>query len=392
MRKIPLWLVAAGAVFVCGCDIGTDEPVAPFCEGDVLVETVNGDELRTPCSDGMFCNAGGCVATDVKFPDDSGFHDDRCEWWYYTGHLTDGTTEYGFELTVFQYDYEVLFGTPGIGYMCHIAVLDATAGVHYHYDNFALSNSEWTNAPIVLDVDNCRFEMDGYGNDHIMGVIPEGGEKDGLASPWVLDLTVTPQKRATMHGGDGFIPMADTGGTSYYYSYTRMSAQGTIATPTGSVDVTGQAWMDHQWGQFDMVDFKGWDWWSIQTDDNREIMLFQFTDWDGVLCEQAGTIIDADGTATELAGFDDFQITPKRTWTSPWTLGVYPLDWDITISKGDWNLQVVTHVDDQEMYNIAQNYWEGATTVTGTAGGVEVTGVGYTELTGYAKDSLDPLR
>ena len=44
------------------------------------------------------------------------------------------------------------------------------------------------------------------------------------------------------------------------------------------------------------------------------------------------------------------------------------------------------------MYNIAQNYWEGATTITGTSDDGPATGVGYTELTGYAKDDLDPVR
>ena len=53
-------------------------------------------------------------------------------------------------------------------------------------------------------------------------------------------------------------------------------------------------------------------------------------------------------------------------------------------------MHITTDVDDQEMYNPAQNYWEGATTVTGTGDGVPVSGVGYTELTGYASDLLDP--
>lgn len=42
------------------------------------------------------------------------------------------------------------------------------------------------------------------------------------------------------------------------------------------------------------------------------------------------------------------------------------------------------------MHNIAQNYWEGDTAVTGSRDGVAVAGVGYTELTGYATDMLDP--
>ena len=50
---------------------------------------------------------------------------------------------------------------------------------------------------------------------------------------------------------------------------------------------------------------------------------------------------------------------------------------------------MVVGVDDQEMYNPAQNYWEGATTVSGTRDGTPIGGVGYTELTGYASDLLD---
>ena len=56
----------------------------------------------------------------------------------------------------------------------------------------------------------------------------------------------------------------------------------------------------------------------------------------------------------------------------------------------DWDLQVRTAIDDQEMHNIAQNYWEGPTTISGTRGATEVHGVGFTELTGYASDFLDP--
>jgi predicted secreted hydrolase len=401
-------IVTTGLLTACGSDsIATDVdpvndiatgdlvetvvPTASWCEGNDLLETIDGTDVRTPCGEDAYCNADRCVATSIKFPRDAGFHDLRTEWWYYTGHVSNGDQKFGFEITIFQYDFTNFFQVPGLGWMCHVAVLDENAASHYHVDGIKLAPTEWTNEPIVLDVENCRFELGGDGNDHIRGTIPAGYEKDGKASPWTIDLTVQPQKRVVRHGGDGIIPMSADGGTSWYYSYTRLAAAGTISTPTGDVAVTGQAWMDHQWGEFDLVDFKGWDWWSLQFEDGREIMLFQFTDWDDNLAAQAGTIVNADDTLTELEGFDDFQITSLRTWKSPFTLGVYPMDWDITIPKGNWDISVVTAVDDQEMYNIAQNYWEGATTVTGTAAGLPVSGVGYTELTGYAKDDLDPV-
>ena len=369
----------------------------PSCDEDTLLTCDEDILTRTPCPEGTFCNLDHCQETTVRFPDDAGFHEERSEWWYYTGHLSDesGTKHYGFEVTLFQYDM-ASFSLTGNGYMCHVAITDEVAKEHYHVDTLALTSGEWTNDPIVLEFEYCRFELDGNGNDHVYGIIPEGEEKDGKASPWVLDITVVPQKRRAYHGGDGIIPMSDSGGTSWYYSYTRLSAQGTLTTPEGDVSVSGQAWMDHQWGEFDISEFRGWDWWSMQFDDGWEVMLFQFTDWDGNLASQAGTLIDAEGNTTELEGFADFTVTPRRQWESPHTDGVYPLDWDIRIEPvGQWpgmDLVVTTAVDDQEMTNPAQNYWEGSTKLEARFDDRDEVqfGVGYTELTGYATDLLDP--
>lgn len=373
-----------------GDDAATCAPGAAACDGDDRVACVDGAPVRTPCGPDAYCSHGECVATSIRFPDDAGFHAERTEWWYYTGHLAAGERRWGFEVTIFQYDFETLFDIAGYGYMCHVAVTDKVAGEHYHNDIVDLKTTTWTNDPIVLEVADCRFEMDGHGRDHVVGVIHEGWEKDGKASPWVIDLVVEPRKRPVRHGTDGIIPMSAARGTSWYYSFTRLDATGTLTTPDGDFAVTGQAWMDHQWGDFDVVDFKGWDWWSMQFEDGWEVMLFQFTDWDGHLALKAGTIADPDGNLTPLDGMDAFTITPLRTWASPHTDGVYPLDWDVAIPGHGWTLAVRTAIDDQEMHNIAQNYWEGDTTVTGTRDGTPVTGVGYTELTGYATDLLDP--
>jgi len=364
--------------------------VAPACDGEVRVACEGGTTVRVPCGDDAYCNGGECVPTSIRLPRDAGPHTDRTEWWYYTGHLADGDRRWGFEVTIFQYDFIELFQTEGLGYMCHVAVTDKTAGEHYHRDVIDLKTTEWTSDPIVLEVADCRFEIGGDGRDHVVGEIAAGWEKDGKASPWRIDLEVEPTKRVVRHGTDGVIPMADTGGTSWYYSYTRLAASGRLTTPDGVHEVTGLAWMDHQWGDFDLVDFKGWDWWSVQLDDGWEAMLFQFTDWNGALAVKAGTLVDPDGGLTALEGMDAFTIVPLRTWASPHTDGAYPLDWDIVIPAQGWTLAVRTAIDDQEMYNIAQNYWEGDTTATGTRDGVPISGVGYTELTGYATDLLDP--
>ena len=383
---------ATGDAFDATAALPCTPTATTTCDGNDVLACADGVQQRQPCGVDAYCNFGACVAATIHLPQDAQPHTERSEWWYYTGHLTSGEHHWGFEITVFQYDMAFLTQQSGFGYMCHVAVVDKDIRQHYHTDSISFTPQIWNVTPIVLEVDNCHFELGGDGHDHIRGQIPKGMEKDHNADPWTIDLTVEAKKRPTFHGTDGIIPMSANAGTSWYYSYTRLAATGTLSTPTGDFAVTGQAWMDHQWGQFDIQDFKGWDWWSTQFDDGHEIMLFQFTDWDGKLVSQAGTIVDPQGNATALEGLDAFHVTSLRKWASPHTDGIYPLDWDITIAKMAWQISVKTSVDDQEMWNAAQNYWEGETTLGGTRGGLPVTGVGYTELTGYATDLMDPKK
>lgn len=365
-----------------------------WCEGNVSYSCVEGKVIVNECGAQAYCNFGTCVASAFELPKDGAPHQNIIEWWYYTGHVKDETHSFGFELALFQQDMEDLLGKPvspdeRFGYMCHIAVLDKDKGQHAYTQGIGTKYTSWSSNPIDMETLNCHVELSGDGHDHIIGTIPDGEEKKGLPGEWRFDLTVDSIKPVAHHGIDGLIPMS-VAGDSYYYSFTRMDAAGQVTTPDGTFDVTGQAWMDHQWGDFETMAFKGWDWWSMQFEDGWEIMLFQFRDWDGVLVEQSGTLVDPEGNSTALDGLDAFQVTSLRTWASSETDGVYPLDWDITIQELNWNIQVRTDVDAQEMPNFAKNYWEGAVRLSGTRSGEAVSGLGYVELTGYATDIMGP--
>ena len=45
--------------------------------------------------------------------------------------------------------------------------------------------------------------------------------------------------------------------------------------------VTGEAWMDHQWGDFATYQEGGWDWFAVQLDDGTDVMLYLIRDADG---------------------------------------------------------------------------------------------------------------
>ncbi len=241
----------------------------------------------------------------------------------------------------------------------------------------------------MVDVDNCSIQLGGDGHDHIRGIIPEGKETGGHPGSWTVELDLVPQKHPAMHGGNGLEGMGPDN-FSYYYSYTRLQASGTVKTSEGEFDVSGIGWMDHQWGDFDVNAFKGWDWFSMQFDDRYEIMLDQLRDSDSVVVQRAGTIVDPQGNLTFLDGLDAFGVASKRSWASTHTDGIYPLDWDVTIGTMNFSVQVRTPIDDQEMYNPIKNYWEGAVTLSGSRGGKTIQGVGYVELTGYATDGTVP--
>ena len=64
-----------------------------------------------------------------------------------------------------------------------------------------------------------------------------------------LDLSLASRKPPALHDDDGWIDFGDAGG-SYYYSRTAMTATGTVTLGDRTLASTGDAWFDHQWGDF----------------------------------------------------------------------------------------------------------------------------------------------
>src|SRR5947207_3668385 len=83
-----------------------------------------------------------------------------------------------------------------------------------------------------------------------------------------------------LHNGHGLLPFSNLG-FSYYYSRTRMALSGSLIDHNQPLRVSGEAWMDHQWGNFLTVGGGGWDWFSIQLDNNTEMMLYFIRDSSG---------------------------------------------------------------------------------------------------------------
>ena len=184
----------------------------------------------------------------------------------------------------------------------------------------------------------------------------------------------------------------DPGNASHYYSLTRMPTTGRIRVGERTVTIRGTSWMDHEFGTSALdAGTRGWDWFALQFDDGRELMLYQLRLDDGRPNPfSSGTLVEPDGRTVPLA-VGDFTVTPTRTWRSPGSGATYPVEWDVRVPKAGLELTVRAAVDAQELRTRRSTnvtYWEGAVRVEGRAGSPSpaepLTGVGYLEMTGYS--------
>ena len=89
---------------------------------------------------------------------------------------------------------------------------------------------------------------------------------------------------------DGWVDFGPAGG-SYYYSRTRMPASGSVVLDGERLAVTGEAWFDHQWGDFITVGGGGWDWFAVNLDDGTDVTLSLVRDADGSYPLVYGTLV-----------------------------------------------------------------------------------------------------
>lgn len=311
----------------------------------------------------------------VRFPEDEAPHDMLTEWWYYTGHLfTEEGDRYGFEYVIFQANR----GAFPSYYAAHFAITDNPSGT-FHFDEKAGPGAALEAA------EGFNLDLDGWTMSGVLGTDRLAAEMVGYA----IDLSLTATKPPALHNDIGYVEFGPAGG-SYYYSRTNMEVTGTLTVNDEPLTVTGEAWMDHQWGNFISVGAGGWDWFSVQLENNQELTISLIFDAAHNIVMSYGTFVVEDGSVENLET-GDFTVTSTDTWESPDTGAIYPSRWTIDVPDRDWSIELVPSMPQQELDTTASTgviYWEGEVEVSGTIGDAPVQGLGYVELTGYASDSM----
>ena len=323
------------------------------------------------------------------FPRDHFNHPEfQTEWWYYTGNVksADGR-RFGFELTFFRQGVDR--GSKPAGpwdvrdlYLAHLALSDLNGGnfVHAERTNRAGPGIAGASEP-ERRVWNGNWQITWQGDRQFLQAID-----DSFAIHFMLHSAKPP----VIHGQNGVSQKAEgRGRASHYISLTRLDTVGAVTLNGENFHVTGTAWMDHEFFTHQLEpDQVGWDWLSIQFEDNTELMLFNIRRKGGSIDPySAGTFVDARGNATHLAR-NDFTMQPADSvWSSPATHAAYPLRWKISVTKLNLQMECSTSLPSQEIASSSAGfvpaYWEGSVLLAGSKGGVPIAGLGYLEMTGY---------
>jgi predicted secreted hydrolase len=331
------------------------------------------------------------------FPRDHAAHPGyQSEWWYYTGHLrAPGGRTFGYELTFFRFGLRP--GDPPLRagssrwrgdqlYPAHFAITDEQGQQFFYTERFAreaLGMGGASSQRLSVHAGDWSLEGVPLADPRLERMrlrATDGGN--------ALDLVQTPVKPPAIHGFGGISRKAGCAScASHYYSYTRLSTRGTLTYGGVRYAVEGISWMDHEYGTSELqADQAGWDWFSLQLDDGRELMLYLLRRKDGsVTPESSGSLIERDGRVRHLP-LAAFEVTVPfgAHWRSPHTGAKYPSRWRVHIPEAGLDLRLTPTVADQELASTTGgvSYWEGAVTVKDARNAP--VGTGYVELTGYA--------
>ena len=368
----PFLFLASSLLALALVACGGEQPIAPTSIAAMTL-TPTQTPLPTATKTPQLVTKAAPPATKstvVNLPDDEGAHLTPIEWWYFNGSLTDDTgAEYSFHYVTFQ---SVLPNglTPRL---LQLSWADHGKKVYLTDERPALPLLETTKGDFAFRVND--WSMAGDGREYSMAF---------NVSDYSVELESTSTKPAILHQVTGLVDLGRAG-ESYYYSRTRLTTSGTLTIGQEERQVSGVAWMDHQWGDFSTAPV-GWDWLSLQLDDGSDLMVSIV--WDSTGHQPIisyGTYVHPSGQSRNVPG-GDISLTATGSWTSEVTETTYPVGWDLAVKSLDLELTLTPVLLDSEFSMskfVPQAYWEGAVTVAGTQSGQSVAGRGFAELVGY---------
>lgn len=322
----------------------------------------------------------------MQFPRDYGSHpESRTEWWYVTGHASSGTgadaREFGFQVTFFRSRVDATqamksaFAARQLIF-AHAALTDLKGGKLLHDQRIARAGMGVASASEQdTDVKLRDWSFVRQGGSYVASTSSQDFE---------LALRFAPTQAVLLQGDAGLSRKGPKPGeSSYYYSEPQLKTQGRITLHGQAFEVTGTAWLDHEWSEtYLSPDAVGWDWLGMNLADGSALTAFRLRDRAGGAVWAGGSYRSSAG-ALRVFGPDEVSFEPGRTWKSPSTQASYPVDWTLRTPSGRFTVRAL--LDNQELDSRGSTgavYWEGLSDLLDERGAR--VGRGYLEMTGYA--------
>jgi predicted secreted hydrolase len=289
----------------------------------------------------------------VTFPRDEGYHPEATyEWWYLNSHLT---SKEGRNYSL----VECFFPSHLLSMLA-----DTTSGKLLY--NIGTQHLDFSASTSLLNVKYGRSWWK-QTSDNPLGYTMHVDTGDFSA-----DLVMEALKKPMLIDGTGQIREGLLG-RSYYYARPRLRIEGSLEIEKRKIDVNGIAWIDRQWGEWEWSGLGTWRWFSIQLENNVDILAIQITNplTSGVNSESF-TISDETGKTKVLR---KFTVKELGKWCSPDSKQVYGNEWTINVPE-HCEFHVKSVFAEQETM---KGLWEGVCTVEGTYYGKRVVGKAFTE-------------
>jgi len=322
----------------------------------------------------------------INFKVDEGKHKEVIDWWYFNGILKGKNENFSYMTCLFKMNPKeapIIKSLPGFAknkvgelFSSHNVITNLKTGetIKHVHDIVRISDDSFTRPLLFVDyspIYPIKTKYESY-------EIKEKHPFDYVIKTPVLDIDLKSTKIPLLEDNKGFFKYKNY--YTYYYSLTNLKTNGLLKWKNKWINVKGKSWHDHQW--MNKVYFgEIWDWFSIQLENNEELVCGRLRDRNGKKWGYFATKIDNDG---KMKSTHNLEFIPSNYWTSKKTKLKYPIEWRIKIK--DWKMEITAKAcnKNQEMIFGPIKYWEGP--LQYELNRKKITGCGFGEFVGRKED------
>jgi Lipocalin-like domain/CrtC N-terminal lipocalin domain len=202
-----------------------------------------------------------------------------------------------------------------------------------------------------------------------------------FSTDWgAIDIILEAKGPALYYGGLGSFKLL--GEVQFQFALPDMHTTGTLTFEGRTMQISGESWLDRQWGGLPDLRFNRWSWMNLGMPNGDKVAIWDARSADGTGPEESwATILHANGNH-ELVPVTPLADSADRFHESAENHFAFPTKWTVSIPSCDASLEVITTSINQEIPGLGTSIYEGAATFSGKYLGQVVEGRTYVEQLG----------